>query len=194
MASNANKDTPAGAAGPQAPTTTFRAASESPAPGPAAGPAPSPGTLTVNAQYIKDLSFEAPTAAQALILMQKQQPEIAVNLDVRADNLQDNIYEVLIEVRAECKVGGQTAFVAELAYAGLVTVNLPAEVVQPALLIECPRLLFPFARNILANTTRDGGFPPLMLGLVDFASMYQASLKKQQEQQPAAAPGSSSSV
>lgn len=181
MASNANDDTPAGAAGPQAPTTTFRAASESPGAGAAAGASPSPGTLTVNAQYIKDLSFEAPTAAQALILMQKQQPEIAVNLDVRAEGLQDNIYEVVIEVRAECKVGGQTAFVAELTYAGLVTANLPTEVVQPALLIECPRLLFPFARNILANTTRDGGFPPLMLGLVDFASMYQASLKKQQE-------------
>jgi preprotein translocase subunit SecB len=164
------------------PTTSFRTAAPAaggPIPTPAEGQQPGQSTLTINAQYIKDLSFEAPNAAQALMLMQKNQPEISVNLDVKAQNLHENIHEVTLEIRTECKIGNQTGFVAELTYAGLVTMNVPPEHVQPLLLIECPRLLFPFARGILANMTRDGGFPPLMLGMVDFVSMYQKSLQQQ---------------
>ena len=134
--------------------------------------------LTVNAQYIKDLSFEAPATPHILAQMQQTPPDININIDVGAKNLQDGLFEVALEINAECKVGETVAFIVELVYGGVFTLNIPEEHIQPVLLIECPRLLFPFARNILAGVTRDGGFPPLMLGLVDFATMYQNSLKE----------------
>jgi preprotein translocase subunit SecB len=150
--------------------------------------------LGINSQYIKDLSFEAPNGPKAFLAMQKTQPTITVNLDVQATTFQDppNAYEVTIHIKAECKVDDMVGFIAELAYAGLFTVNVPKEHLQPVLLIECPRLLFPFARNILADVTRDGGFPPLMLGMMDFAALYQAriaELAKQQGQGAGASPG-----
>jgi preprotein translocase subunit SecB len=162
-----------------------------------APPASGGGTqpmLTINNQYIKDLSFEAPNGTQALFALQKTQPNITINLDVQAIPAQDpaNTFEVVIHIKAECKVGETVGFIAELAYAGAFTVNVPKEHLQPVLLIECPRLLFPFARNILADVTRDGGFPPLMIGLVDFAGLYQArmtELAKQQGQAPGQPPG-----
>ncbi|MCC7016267.1 MAG: protein-export chaperone SecB [Rhodospirillales bacterium] len=149
---------------------------------PAGGGQPS---FAINSQFIKDLSFEAPNGMQAIIAMQKTQPAITINLDVQANPFpgQDNAFEVTIHVKAECKIGEMTGFIAELAYAGIFTINIPKEHVQPALLIECPRLLFPFARNILADVTRDGGFPPLMLGLVDFAGLYQARMAELAKQQ-----------
>jgi preprotein translocase subunit SecB len=134
--------------------------------------------LAVAGQYIKDLSFEAPGAPGVFGLLQKQQPDIAVNVDVNAHGLQDKLYEVVLHVRAECKVGETTAFIAELSYGGLFNVNVPKEHLEPVLLIECPRLLFPFARNILADMTRDGGFPPVMLGMVDFVAMYQRQIQE----------------
>lgn len=136
--------------------------------------APSGQPLAINAQYTKDLSFEAPAAPGIFLQMQQEAPDISINVDVRAQPFQQqNVYEVTLHVTAECKVGTVAAFVLELQYAGLFTLNLPDDNVQPALLIECPRLLFPFARNIIADVTRDGGFPPLMLGPVDFVSMYR---------------------
>lgn len=150
-------------------------------------------SLGINSQYIKDLSFEAPNGLRVFLAMQKTQPTITVNLDVQATTFQDppNTYEVVLHVKAECKVGDMVGFIAELAYAGLFTISVPKEHLQPVMLIECPRLLFPFARNILADVTRDGGFPPLMLGLMDFAALYQArlaELAKQQGQGAGAAP------
>lgn len=139
--------------------------------------------LTVNAQYIKDLSFEAPATPHILAQMQQSPPDININIDVGAKNLQEGLFEVALEIKAECKVGETVAFIAELVYGGVFTLKIPEEHIQPVLLIECPRLLFPFARNILADVTRDGGFPPLMLGLVDFSSMYQNSLKERAEAQ-----------
>lgn len=132
-----------------------------------------PPPLVVAGQYIKDLSFEVPGAPAVFGLLQKQQPDIGVNVDVNAHGVQERLYEVVLHVRAECKIGETVAFIAELAYGGLFTVNVPKEHLEPVLLIECPRLLFPFARNIMADMTRDGGFPPLMLGMVDFVGMYQ---------------------
>ena len=159
---------------------------------PASGGGTQP-TLGINSQYIKDLSFEAPNGMRAILALQKTQPTITVNLDVQATPVQDpaNAFEVAIHIKAECKIGETIGFIAELAYAGIFTVNVPKEHLQPVLLIECPRLLFPFARNILADVTRDGGFPPLMLGLVDFAGLYQArmaELAKQQGQAPGGQP------
>lgn len=162
---------------------------QSPASAPPQGGGEPQLMLSVNSQFIKDLSFEAPSGAKAFIAMQKSQPTIGVNIDVQATTFQDppNTYEVTIHVKAECKIGETVGFIVELVYAGLFTVNVPKEHLQPVLLIECPRLLFPFARSILANITRDGGFPPLMLGLVDFAGLYQArmvELAKQKGEAP----------
>ena len=154
------------------------------APEPAdAGAAEEAQPITINAQFIKDLSFEAPAAPGIFSVMQESQPDINVNINVSANPLQDKVFEVILEFQAECKVKEQVAFIFELEYAGVFTLNVPEEHLQPVLLIECPRLLFPFARNILADISRDGGFPPLMLGPVDFAAMFQTQLKEIQKAQ-----------
>ncbi len=133
--------------------------------------------IQINAQYIKDLSFEAPATPGIFSKMQQESPDVTINVDVNAHPIQDKLFEVQIHIRATCEVGDETAFISELVYGGLFTINVPAEHMQPMLLIECPRLLFPFARNIIADTTRDGGFPPLMMAPVDFVAMFQNQAK-----------------
>lgn len=144
-----------------------------PATGGAAGPAPAEAPITLHAQYTKDLSFEAPGAPRIFALLQQKPPEIAVAIDVRAINLQPDIYEVVLRIKAECKSGETVGFILELVYGGAFTLKVPAESLEPILLIECPRLLFPFARYIVADASRDGGFPPLLLAPVDFVAMYR---------------------
>lgn len=134
--------------------------------------------LIVNAQYIKDFSFEAPATPQVFSQMQQAQPDISVNVDVQARALEAPVYEVVLNVRADCKVGETQAFLVELSYGGVFTLNVPQADVHPVLLIECPRLLFPFARQILATTTVNAGFLPLMLGPIDFASLYQRQARE----------------
>ena len=133
--------------------------------------------ITINAQYIKDLSFEAPASPSVFGAMRENAPEIGVNIDVNATPFDQGLFEVVLDIQANCKIGDQTGFILELSYAGLFTLNVPEEHLQAVLLIECPRLLFPFARNILADVSRDGGFPPLMLGPVDFVAMFQQQLQ-----------------
>ena len=137
--------------------------------------------VIVNAQYTKDLSFEAPTAPRIFAAMQKEDPDVKIGVNVDFMEFEDNIFEVVLKVEATCTVGAETAFMLELEYGGLFTVNVEDEVRGAVLLIECPRLLFPFARNILADVSRDGGFPPLMLGPLDFAGMYQQQLAEQNQ-------------
>lgn len=146
-------------------------------------------TFQVLAQYVKDLSFEAPSTPQVFNAMKETQPDIKVNVDVRASQLQAEAYEVILQINAECKVGDKTAFLLELVYGALVHAKLTPDTLSPALLIETPRHLFPFARNIVADTTRDGGFQPLMLAPMDFVTMYQQTAKSQAENgtSPAAA-------
>ncbi len=146
---------------------------------------PAEPPITINGQYIKDLSFEAPTAPGIFGLMQEQEPKINVNIDVNAQPLQDGVFEVVLHVKADCKVGETLAFIVELAYGGLFTLKVPPEHIQPILLVECPRLLFPYVRYIISDATRDGGFPPLLLGTVDFVAMYQNQLQQQQAAQTA---------
>jgi preprotein translocase subunit SecB len=146
---------------------------------------PSEPPITINGQYIKDLSFEAPTAPGIFGLMQEQEPRINVNIDVNAQPMQDEIFEVVLHVKADCKVGETIAFIVELAYGGLFTLKVPPEHLQPILLVECPRLLFPYVRYIVSDATRDGGFPPLLLGPVDFVAMYQNQVQQQQAAQAA---------
>jgi preprotein translocase subunit SecB len=133
--------------------------------------------LIINAQYIKDLSFENPRAPHSL-LQQKEPPEVQLGVDVKAQALGQDIYEVVLTVNANATTAGESVFVAELAYAAVVTVrNTPPALLPAALLVETPRLLFPFARGVIATATREGGFPPLMLHPVDFAEL----LRRQQE-------------
>lgn len=137
-------------------------------------------TLAVNAQYVKDLSFENPRAPASL-MAGKEQPQIDVNVNVNARGLQPNVYEVSLSIRADAKIAGEAAFITELDYGGVFTVaNAPEEVLRPVLLIECPRILFPFARRIIADVTRDGGFPPLFLNPIDFVSLYRRQFMLQE--------------
>ncbi len=137
--------------------------------------------ITINAQYTKDLSFEVPSAPGIFSALQTQKPDLSVNINVGANPLRDKMFEVVLEINAECKIEQQIGFIIELDYAGIFTLNIPDEHLQAVLMIECPRLIFPFARNILADVSRDGGFPPLMLGPVDFAAMFQANIQNPEQ-------------
>jgi preprotein translocase subunit SecB len=129
--------------------------------------------LIVNAQYIKDLSFENPRAPQSL-RPQTMQPQVEINVDVRAQNIGPDTFEVVLTIKSSAKIQDEALFLVELAYAGVVTVrNVPQEFLSSVVLVETPRLLFPFARNIVAETTRDGGFPPLMINPIDFAELLR---------------------
>jgi preprotein translocase subunit SecB len=147
----------------------------------AAAPAPAPENLQqllINAQYIKDLSFENPRAPQSLF-QQPGPPEVEINVDVKARNLGQDNYEVVLTINSTARAGGEPVFIVELAYAAVVSVrNVPENVVGAILLVETPRIIFPFARAIIANATRDGGFPPLLINPIDFAEL----LRRQQPQ------------
>jgi len=139
--------------------------------------------LTMNLQYTKDLSFEVPAGAEIFASL-RANPNIAVNIDVQANRLQQEqqVFEIVLAIRAEATeppqtegAAGRTVFIAELAYAAIVTLaNAPEQMVEPILLVEVPRLIFPYARNIISEVTRDGGFPPVVLQPIDFVSLWQA--------------------
>ena len=139
---------------------------------------PQQQSFVVKGQYIKDLSFENPHAPQSLMAAAAR-PGIDVNVDLKAQKLQDNIYEMTLHIAARAVADGNTLFLVDLAYAGIFQVsNVPAEHVEPLILIECPFVLFPFARRVIADVTRDGGFPPLMLDPIDFQALYMQNRQK----------------
>ncbi len=132
--------------------------------------------LVVQIQYVKDLSFEAPNAP-AIFTRLAEAPEINVDANVNVQHLQENFYEVILHFEVRAKAASETAFILELAFAAVIQANPEeADHLQPLLLIEVPRLLFPFARNIIADTTRDGGFPPVLLQPLDFVQLYRTRL------------------
>lgn len=145
-------------------------------------PEPAPGSqpsLRILGQYLKDFSFENPNAPLSLT-QQAKQPDINISVNVNARNLGPADFEVELHLDAKASADGKVIFAADLLYAGLFRLeNFPANLLQPAVLIECPRMLFPFARQILADATRNGGFPPLMLDPIDFANMYQKRMQAQ---------------
>ncbi|MEQ1753554.1 MAG: protein-export chaperone SecB [Micropepsaceae bacterium] len=144
------------------------------------GAAGNAAQIQVLAQYVKDLSFENPAAPMSL---QGQKPALEVGVDVQARGLGVDQYEVLVRIRADAKSANQTVFVCEVTYAGVFMLkNITPENVQPVLLIECPRQLFPFARRVVADLTRDGGFPPLLLDPIDFMTLYRAQAAQQKAQ------------
>jgi preprotein translocase subunit SecB len=153
-----------------------------------ATPQPPPDTaqrLIVNAQYIKDLSFENPRAPQSLT-QQASAPNVDINVDVNAQPLNPETYEVVLTVNASAKINNEALFILELVYGAVVTVrNVPRDMLPPVLLVETPRLMFPFARAIVADATQNGGFPPLMINPIDFTEL----LRRNAEQNAAPPPG-----
>lgn len=129
--------------------------------------------LNVLVQYIKDFSFENPNAPRSLGAPQGQ-PDVNIQINVNARPLQNGEFEVELKIDGNAAVQGNTLFAFDLTYGGIFRViNVPEQSLQPVVLIECPRLLFPFARQIIAEAVRGGGFPPLMIDPVDFAALYQ---------------------
>ena len=150
---------------------------QNPNPG-AMPPPPAPGvepTLQLAGQYVKDLSFENPGMGLNI-----QRPQIDFNVDLQAKRIQEGgPFEVLLKLRVTAVQEERTLFLLEIAYGGLFILNgVPDEAVQPVLLIECPRLLFPFARRIVADLVSDGGLPPLMIEPIDFAQLYRAKMQE----------------
>jgi len=137
-------------------------------------------SLNILAQYIKDLSFENPGAPRSLQSRDKA-PAININVNVNANPLSDTDFDVVLALNAEAKEGDKVLFAAELVYGGVFRVTgFPQEHMLPVLFIECPRLLFPFARQIIADATRNGGFPPLLIDPIDFAQMFAQRVAEEQ--------------
>lgn len=133
--------------------------------------------LGVVAQYVKDFSFENP-GAPASLRARTSQPNINISIGVQSNAVSANEHEVELRIDARAVDGQAVLFAAELVYAGVFRfTNIPPENARPVALIECPRLLFPFARQIIAEATRNGGFPPLLIDPVDFVAMYRQQME-----------------
>jgi len=139
--------------------------------------APSAGVIT---QYVKDLSFENPNAPA--VYSGQRSPSVDVNVNIGSSQAGEDVYEVILKIEVRAQLADQVAFLVDLSYAGLFALrNVPADQLEPFLLGEAPRILFPFARRILADAVRDGGFAPLMLEPIDFAGLYMARLEAQDQ-------------
>ena len=137
----------------------------------------------VLAQYVKDLSFENPNAPA--VYQWQGQPQMDVQFNIGTQSVGQDVHEVVLKVEIEAKGNEGVAFRIELLYAGLFALrNIPAEQLQPFLLAEAPRLLFPFARRVIADASIDGGFPPLLLDPIDFAGLYMQSAAQQPGDEP----------
>jgi preprotein translocase subunit SecB len=145
------------------------------------GPSPDNAPqLSVVAQYIKDFSFENPNAPQSLASSQEQ-PQIGIQINVNATPLSDTDIEVVLKLDGRADSAGSVLFSFELEFGGIFRLrNIPQEALNMMVLIECPRMLFPFAREIVATTVRNGGFPPLLLDPVDFAALYRQKMAQMQ--------------
>ncbi len=157
--------------------------------GAANAPVPSLNVLT---QYVKDLSFENPDAPMSLTT--RAQPAINININVNAKPLQASVpeandFEVELKLDARAADGDRTLFAVELVYAGVFRLtNIRQDQTAPVVMIECPRMLFPFARQVIAEATRNGGFPPLLVDPVDFSMLYRQSLERSGGTQPGMQP------
>jgi preprotein translocase subunit SecB len=131
------------------------------------------------AQYVKDLSFENPNAPA--VYQWQGQPQMDVQVNIGVTGVGQDVHEVVLKIEVEAKGDQGVAFRVETLYAGLFALrNIPEEQLQPFLLAEAPRLLFPFARQVVASAVTEGGFPPLLLDPIDFAGLYMQSAAQQQ--------------
>jgi preprotein translocase subunit SecB len=157
------------------------------------GPAPSESAqsqpqLSVLAQYIKDFSLENPNAPRSLQPSQEP-PAINIQINVNVGQLAESDYEITLKLEGKADSKGMTLFAFDLTFAGVFRLqNVPQESLHPLIMIECPRLLFPFAREIIATAVRNGGFPPLLLDPVDFVALYQQKMAQMQPPEAAAPP------
>ena len=144
--------------------------------------------LKILGQFIRDLSFENILSQKPIEGEVKPDIQVQVSLDGRKREA-ENQYEVVakFKITSKNKEGGQTLFLMELDYGGLFQIDgVPDEQLHPFLLIECPRMLFPFIRRIVSDVTRDGGFPPLNLDVIDFVQLYRQTIAQRKQQQDAA--------
>ena len=152
-----------------------------------------PVRLQILAQYVRDLSFEN-IVAQKGLSDANVQPELTIQVSLDARKRQaEHQYEVITKFRitSKNKANDEVLFVVELDYGGIFHVEgVPEDQMHPFLLIECPRMLFPFVRRIISDVTRDGGFPPLNIDQVDFLALYRAEIARRMEEQKAAQPAS----
>ena len=140
--------------------------------------------LQINAQYIKDLSFEAPGMPFLIANMQEAPKiDIGINLNAVRVNKEQNLYTVETELKITAKTADKVAFICELTYGALVALNVPEEHVQPLLLVEVPHLTFPYIRAIVANTTREAGMMPLTLAPIDFAMLYRKRMMQETQEE-----------
>lgn len=139
--------------------------------------------ISVIAQYVKDISFENPNSPKSL-QANEARPAINVSVDVAAKRLEENdLYEVELKIGAQAKRGEEVLFLSEVSYAGVFLLKaIPDNELQPALLIYCPTILFPYVRRIVSDLTRDGGFPTLMLDPIDFGKLYIQRMEQMQKQ------------
>jgi preprotein translocase subunit SecB len=146
---------------------------------------PSGPSLNSLIQYTKDFSFENPRAPQSLGPQDKA-PQISLQVNVAATPLSETDFESILTLEGKAEIAGETLFAFELTYAGVFRLQgVPAEHTHSVVMIECPRLLFPFARQIVADAVRNGGFPPLYIDPVDFNALYRQRLEEVQAQQAA---------
>lgn len=135
-------------------------------------PASTQPAMFLRAQYIKDLSFENPRAPASLFSL-KEPPAMEVGVNLGAQRLEDNIFEVAVQINVRATSEKTTVFLVDLVYAGVVELqNIPENEIEPALFIQAASLVYPFARRVVSDVTRDGGFPPVALEPLDFAAMY----------------------
>ncbi|MCZ2328017.1 protein-export chaperone SecB [Bartonella sp. F02] len=138
-------------------------------------------TFAVLSQYLKDFSFENPHAPHSL-RQRETAPKIDINIDVNADPIGDNNYDVTLSLSVKANDNTETLFHVELVYGGVFHINnIPQEHIMPLVFIECPRLLFPFARQIISDATQSGGFPPLWINPIDFTALFQKRVAEKQQ-------------
>jgi preprotein translocase subunit SecB len=147
----------------------------------ASGTSQAPRQIIVHAQYIKDLSFENPNAPEILI-EPSSQPDVEVGVNVAARSIDGEQYEVTLMLSAKAKTEEKALFLVELSYCAIVSApGVDSETLNPLIMIEAPRLMFPFARAIVSDMTRDGGFMPLSIQPIDFVAVYQSNMAKNAE-------------
>ncbi len=131
--------------------------------------------FSMELQYIKDLSFENPDPLGAYTALEKEAPNVNVDIQIQGTPLANTTFEVVLQLRVEAKVADKVAYICELSYAGMLSVaeGIPEDILGQLIMVYAPTAMFPFARSVIANTVREGGFPQLMLAPIDFFGLYQ---------------------
>ena len=142
--------------------------------------APEAPQVAALAQYVKDLSVENPSSPQ--VFQWDEQPQLDVQFNIAVNKVADEVHEVVLKIDASARSGSGVHFVLDLSYAGIFGLrNIPEDALPAFLLVEAPRLLFPFARQVVASATQDAGFPPLMLDPIDFTAIYMSQIEAAQK-------------